>query len=996
MISGIDENDESKLLDQRIDVLIDKIKNLEDSDIDTPDKVKALALELHQVMVESKNHIEKHPDSEIKKERLSAVNNRIEVIHNFSENEQLLLYNSVNPEIAKDAFIQDGEFIKRRCSLLADINFIEVRSSEHEANPQNVILSFDLISDLIFLSKMIFLPPNKKLMQVAFSNVFPNGVYNNDGYDSTIHSGYTKGNPLTMPDPYDANISIPIGYNVTLPQGEIKSVYVEVYGGSKDLPISTPHVTRSLEKYLLQNGVAIVHTNLYDRIKLDVVQGDMPEELFHQIQECIHYLHVTLKHNPESLDPKLSVIKGKPQYLSGTSFGGLMAIRQAELYPNKSSDDPSDASFDGYFSFNGALSLEVALKSMSPFNVSQLWGSRAWLDPKLFSHLIRDKLFLSQTLDDNAVDAKQLTDFYYQMHADNLHHLVSISIAHEGIPAPSEEQHYYKGHNPSTGTEDFAYLAERMTQFMQKNELRFSALNEWRGFENDRKANLLYKGATPSERFIGYCFFNNVKSCRPEDWERVYKKNYLAMEYVASLKNNANDLQEEIKRLFNKNLLDDDAIKNTIKNQSSILLQFFKEIKGVNTGPLSVDDIINDPKVISIFREVFKILSTNEPHLLRLMLESLYLANPSLLPDALPTVYKKKATAMHKKLIKELETKRSHIVSTWKQTIRQVRQRHIRELFDFMDVTKDYLEKPQTGRNIPPFEDPGLYEFTKINFQPYIITFAIAVSLFPRYSKEIIQRYDEINTKYDQLEAEGVEVDLVSLISIKLCRALLNPSIDRDAVVTECSALWKNSFPYIKHDLNFISDKMNEFGKPISLQQAISDKNKKLIDYLLALDVNVNSFDNFGLSPIHYAVISGNILLVATLIEKGADINTKSVPLISAGSLPDSSGYTPLYFAIKYGNENMARFLIDNGASIDMEQIKNINSYNPKGYIAIVKYLEAKLEVDNQNASPENSQLEGSSNKRIPPLLSPKKQKKPSTEKPIVSSVRKSKPTRST
>ena len=61
-----------------------------------------------------------------------------------------------------------------------------------------------------------------------------------------------------------------------------------------------------------------------------------------------------------------------------------------------------------------------------------------------------------------------------------------------------------------------------------------------------------------------------------------------------------------------------------------------------------------------------------------------------------------------------------------------------------------------------------------------------------------------------------------------------------------------------------------------------------------------------GASAIHYAVMKGEIPLVGLLVQRGADVNSRT-----------KSGTTPLHTAVLYRRTEIAEYLIDKGADVN-------------------------------------------------------------------------------
>jgi len=101
---------------------------------------------------------------------------------------------------------------------------------------------------------------------------------------------------------------------------------------------------------------------LSDQEKTEIIQ--------YEIHACINHVYHVFRTNPESLHPQLLSLYAKRFILSGISFGGRTAVMQAELYPN---------TFDGYISFEGALSNKM--RSSSDFPQFRRGESLPHLDP---------------------------------------------------------------------------------------------------------------------------------------------------------------------------------------------------------------------------------------------------------------------------------------------------------------------------------------------------------------------------------------------------------------------------------------------------------------------------------------------------------------------------------------------------------------------------------------------------------------------------------------
>jgi len=82
---------------------------------------------------------------------------------------------------------------------------------------------------------------------------------------------------------------------------------------------------------------------------------------------------------------------------------------------------------------------------------------------------------------------------------------------------------------------------------------------------------------------------------------------------------------------------------------------------------------------------------------------------------------------------------------------------------------------------------------------------------------------------------------------------------------------------------------------------------EKCTELLITFKVNVDAADNYGQTALHYAVQAGKIKLVQLLIEQG----------LAAISLPDNQGNTPLIVAAQGGHAEIVKYLLEKGASLE-------------------------------------------------------------------------------
>ncbi len=108
----------------------------------------------------------------------------------------------------------------------------------------------------------------------------------------------------------------------------------------------------------------------------------------------------------------------------------------------------------------------------------------------------------------------------------------------------------------------------------------------------------------------------------------------------------------------------------------------------------------------------------------------------------------------------------------------------------------------------------------------------------------------------------------------------------------------------------------------------------KVCDFLINSGANVNSLeDKTNETPLHSALTKAGrpyyFFIVKLLVEKGANVNVKTVPGIeTAAFMRDvrTKGETPLHRAAAYADERTIQYLIDNGARLDS---KDANGDSP-------------------------------------------------------------------
>ncbi len=162
---------------------------------------------------------------------------------------------------------------------------------------------------------------------------------------------------------------------------------------------------------------------------------------------------------------------------------------------------------------------------------------------------------------------------------------------------------------------------------------------------------------------------------------------------------------------------------------------------------------------------------------------------------------------------------------------------------------------------------------------------------------------------------------------------------------------WKENPEEVKRVMAEIEAKEKEKAKaktpkqvsfdPQLTQELIEELNKEDWDDIDASKVqdltkrgaDVNSKNNYGLTPLHFSSIENHIELAKLLLERGADVNSKN-----------NYGLTPLHFASMRNDLELAKLLLDRGADV---KAKDNDGYTPLHLASISNYIElAKLLID--------------------------------------------------
>jgi len=124
-------------------------------------------------------------------------------------------------------------------------------------------------------------------------------------------------------------------------------------------------------------------------------------------------------------------------------------------------------------------------------------------------------------------------------------------------------------------------------------------------------------------------------------------------------------------------------------------------------------------------------------------------------------------------------------------------------------------------------------------------------------------------------------------------------------------------------------------GNSIDLIQALKSKNEEAALILIGKGSDVNAMDEeYGATPLHWAILNGCKEAAAALIEKITNINAKT-----------KNGATPLFTAASVGQKEILQMLIDRGADINAKDATGdspLKIATKNRHVALVKILKAK------------------------------------------------------
>lgn len=269
----------------------------------------------------------------------------------------------------------------------------------------------------------------------------------------------------------------PVGYTIFFPPGRntIKGIVITIYGGNtitSPTKLGDAKTISDITGALLAKNYATIELNLPDILENTQPQHQMSSEVFFLIQHALKNFIEQLKREPESLldIPPMRALKGKPIFLQGTSFGGLMVTRFLELFPHV---------VDGAISINGLLSIDAQRKAGFSQLFSRVYPELSHLDPKHDIDKLADPLLIVHNVDDHNVPIVVSLDLFKAAKENNKP--VSFTAIRRGTKAPFNANlnildYRQKGHG--LREESTAIVAQRMLAFLEDQQPK-SRFQDW-------------------------------------------------------------------------------------------------------------------------------------------------------------------------------------------------------------------------------------------------------------------------------------------------------------------------------------------------------------------------------------------------------------------------------------------------------------------------------------------------------------------------------------
>jgi hypothetical protein len=116
---------------------------------------------------------------------------------------------------------------------------------------------------------------------------------------------------------------------------------------------------------------------------------------------------------------------------------------------------------------------------------------------------------------------------------------------------------------------------------------------------------------------------------------------------------------------------------------------------------------------------------------------------------------------------------------------------------------------------------------------------------------------------------------------------------------------------HINPDLRYQIENLGYPCTPAGFLKATGAKDIKAVSLFLHCDINIDTCDERGWSPLFLAAFNGNEELAKLFIESGANVNLK-----------DNGGFTPLHWASFNGHANIIKYFVTRDADINANSLR--------------------------------------------------------------------------
>lgn len=462
-----------------------------------------------------------------------------------------------------------------------------------------------------------------------------------------IEHGAIIGAPLKTHD------DTPVGYNIHLPQGEVKAIFVVVYGGGGGLYV--PGDLDDFYQHLLHNNYAVVTLHLADKHDVTLREVRFNEydffwreqrysqhitspELHDLIHNGIQQFFEVITTNPQQLHESLNVLDGKKAVLFGSSFGGRTVLRHAELYAGRS--------FSSYLSYSAGVNFPIGEKCCSPICLpikkdlvktygDELLKASSYLDPFPFLGDITERVLLVHPSDDNQVSIATSLSCYKKLAKADKSRVKFFSFLH-GAPSNKNSPHNHKGHHLPKDVDTLVELGEVFTNFID-DVYEPAEASELRALRARVHAYRYLRNAKPEQKFISATYRRwSIDSTstlpKDEEWQADYVPMHKVFWALEQLKQQT-DFAKTIMEAITLNLTPE-MIERGICSHAHLFATFINETIDLQYDEKHMRDAIITNKGIRTHFANWIALPTSDEDFPRIYaLTTLLEANPHLLVD---------------------------------------------------------------------------------------------------------------------------------------------------------------------------------------------------------------------------------------------------------------------------------------------------------------------------------------------------------------------------